>query len=325
MGNKNHKPENSCLSRKEFLRKSGYFALGLSLTPLLASIGCSNETSEAQAAASDGAAGAVKPDPTIFIAKDDTPTNLTRKAVEALGGMKKFISTGDKVALVPNIGWARTPEQAANTHPDVVEALTRMCFDAGAKQVEMFCNTCNNAKVSYETSGIAKAAEDAGAYVHFLASDSDFREIEVPDAIWSKKAKVAKALLDADKFINVPIAKNHGLSKLTLIQKNLMGVVKDRGVLHRNIHKELVALSKVLPANLYLIDATRILLRNGPTGGSLDDVKKMDKVIAGTDPIAMEAYAATLFGIDPASIGFIQLGYEEGLGNIDWESCCAFV
>ncbi len=312
------------MSRKDFLRRTGYFALGLSLTPMLANIACSGRTAEAQAAAS-GATSQAKADPTLFIAKNDTPGSLTRKAVNALGGMKRFVSKGDKVALLPNIGWAREPELAANTNPDVVEAIARMCFDAGASQVEVFCNPCNNAKVTYEKSGIEKAAQDAGAYVFFLASDEDYREIDVPGAVWSKKARVAKALLDADVFINAPIAKVHGLSKLTLLQKNLMGSVADRGVLHRNIHKELVALSHVLPADLFVLDATRILFRNGPTGGSLSDVKKMDQVIAGTDPIAIESYASTLFGMDPATIGFIKLGEDEGLGTMNWESCCGYV
>jgi uncharacterized protein (DUF362 family) len=234
--------------------------------------------------------------------------------------MKEFVSKGQTVAILPNIGWARTPEQAANTHPDVVKALVDMCFEAGAKQVEVFCNPCANPKVSYDKSGIAAAAKEAGAYMLFLSGKNDYEEVDFPDAVWSKKNLVAKAKLNADVFINVPIAKHHGLSRLTMIQKNLMGVIYHRGVLHPNIHQELVALQKVIPADLYVLDCSRILLRNGPTGGNLKDVAKMDQVIAGTDPIAIESYGARLFNLDPASIGFIKLGAEAGLGVIPAEN-----
>lgn len=311
----NKRPES--LSRKEFLQRSSQIAIGAAIAPWLINTTCSSKTAEARA---EGATPAETRQTKMWIAKNAGPAELTRKAVDGAGGMSKFVSKGDKVALVPNIAWARAPEYAANTNPDVVKTLTEMCFEAGAKQVEVFCHPCNTPKVTYEISGIADAADEAGAYLHFL-SEADFEEVEIPDAVWRKRNKVAKALLGADVFINVPVAKHHGLSKLTLIQKNLMGIVYHRGVLHKNIHPEVVALQKMFPANLYVIDCNRILLRNGPTGGNLNDVKKVGQVVAGVDPIAMEAYAATLFGHEPSTIGFIKQGNEAGLGTLDWESC----
>ena len=309
------------VSRKEFLRWSGRLAMGAAFAPLLLNGACSDK----QADASTEGAAANTSDPSkpkeikMCIAKDAGAIALTRAAVDGMGGMGRFVSEGDKVALVPNIAWARAPEFAANTNPEVVKALTEMCFEAGASQVEVFCHPCNTPKVTYEVSGIAEAADAAGAFLHFL-SEADFQEMEIPGAVWSKKNKVAKALLNADVFINAPVAKHHGLSKLTLIQKNLMGIVYHRGQMHKNIHPELVALQKAFPANLYVIDATRILLRGGPNGGDVKNVKEVKQVFAGIDPIAMEAYAATLFETDPASIGFIKLGAEAGLGTMDWQS-----
>jgi uncharacterized protein (DUF362 family) len=298
------------ITRKEFLRRSGLLALGASMAPWAINLACSGKPAEAETA---GTAVGTVPLPNVsptIIAKNASPYDLTRKAVDALGGMKKYVRIGQKVAMLPNIGWARTPEQAANTHPDVVRALVDMCFEAEAKQVEVFCNPCVNAKVSYDKSGIAKV---------FLSGMEDYQEMEFPDAVWSKHNLVAKARLNADVFINCPIAKHHGLCRLTLIQKNLLGTIYHRGQLHQHIHQEVNALQKVLPADLYVLDCTRILLRNGPTGGSLDDVKIVGQVVAGNDPIAIEAYAASLFDVDPATIGFIKSGQDAGLGNMDVE------
>ena len=308
----------SRISRMQFLKRTGYIALGASIAPWVANIACSGKPAKAEAeetGANSGAAGEGEV-LDMVVAKNSEPYDLTRKAVDALGGMGEFVGNGDKVALVPNIGWARTPEQGANTNPGVVKALIEMCFEAGAKQVTVFCNPCVNAKVSYQTSGIGAAVQDAGAYLLYLSGEGDYSEVSFPDAVWSKKNHVAKALLEADIFINAPIAKTHGTSKLTMLQKNLMGVVTNRGELHQNIHRELVALQKVLPAALYVLDCSRILIHNGPTGGSLDDVVKKDQVVAGRDPIAIESYGASLFGMDPMSIGFIKLGYEAGFGKI---------
>jgi uncharacterized protein (DUF362 family) len=314
----NNKKFNSRISRKEFLKRSTYIALSASIAPWAINVACSGKPAEAETAKPLGNAATAEEAEVLdmCVAKNADPYNLTRKAVNGLGGMAKFVSKGDKVALVPNIGWARTPEQGANTNPGVVKALVEMCFEAGAKQVEVFCNPCVNPKVSYQTSGIGAAAQEAGAFMLYLSGEEDYSEVQFPDAVWSKNNFVAKALLEADVFINAPIAKTHGTSKLTMLQKNLMGVVTNRGVLHQNIHRELVALQKVLPAALYVLDCSRIMIRNGPTGGNLDDVVKMDQCVAGRDPIAIESYGATLFQMDPMSIGFIKLGYEAGLGKI---------
>jgi len=314
----NNKQLGTRISRKEFLKRSSYIAIGASLAPWAANIACSGKPAEAETSKTVVNTGAAEEGEVLdmCVAKNADPYNLARKAVNGLGGMGEFVSQGDKVALVPNIGWARTPEQGANTNPGVVKALIEMCFEAGAKQVTVFCNPCVNPKVSYQTSGIGAAAQEAGAYILYLSGEQDYSEVAFPDAVWSKKNFVAKALLEADVFINAPIAKTHGTSKLTMIQKNLMGVVTNRGVLHQNIHRELVALQKVLPARLYVLDCSRIMIRNGPTGGSLDDVVKMDQCVAGRDPIAIESYGASLFDMDPLSIGFIKLAYEAGLGKI---------
>ena len=319
MGNvkKNDKPYYTRISRKDFLRKSGLAVLGASIAPWFINLACSGRPAEAEAAGAALSSSQLPKVSTTVIAKNASPYDLTRKSVDGLGGMKKYVRMGQKVAILPNIGWARTPEQAATTHPDLVKALADMCFEAGAKQVEIFCNPCVNPKVSYDKSGIAAVAEKTGAYMVFLGGMGDYEEMDFPDAVWSKHNLVAKTMLNADVFINCPIAKHHGLSKLTLIQKNLMGVVFHRGQLHQHIHQELNALQKVIPAHLNVLDCTRILLRNGPTGGDLADVKQVGQVVAGNDPIAIEAYAATLFNLDPASVGFIKMGQDAGLGNMD--------
>ena len=152
---------------------------------------------------------------------NDSPAILARTAVEKLGGMSKFVSTGDKVVVKPNIGWDRSPAQAANTNPEVVAEVIKMCLEAGANDVQVFDNTCNTAKRCYNNSGIAQAAKDAGAKVSFIM-DKFFTKVKIPDGKMLKSWEFYRPALEADKYINVPVLKHHGLSSITVGLKNIM-------------------------------------------------------------------------------------------------------
>ena len=133
-------------------------------------------------------------------------------------------------------------------------------------------------------------------------------------------AAVYGDILDADLVINVPIAKTHGGARLTLAMKNLMGVVQDRGSFHaRGLHQCIADLLRRAP-QLTVVDAIRILTANGPTGGNLDDVKRLDTVIASADVVAADAYAAGLFGMKPGAMDHIRLAAEMGLGRMDLDA-----
>ncbi|MBD3234382.1 MAG: DUF362 domain-containing protein [candidate division Zixibacteria bacterium] len=257
--------------------------------------------------------------PSIVVVKNGSPAENTRKAVALLGGMGRFVKKGDTVVVKPNIGWDRKPEQAANTTPEVVSETIKLCFESGADKVLVFDNTCNNPKRCYANSGIAEAAEDAGAIVSYMA-DAGYKEYDMPEATHLKKWAFYSLAMEADCIINVPIAKHHGIAELTLGMKNLMGVMGGmRGRIHWKIHQYLPEIAAFVKPELTIIDATRILKANGPQGGNLDDVERLDTIIASPHIGTADAYATDLFGKKPTDIGYIINGPEYGLGEIDIE------
>ncbi|MFH0779082.1 MAG: DUF362 domain-containing protein, partial [Candidatus Eisenbacteria bacterium] len=194
--------------------------------------------------------------------------------LKTLGGMSKFVSKGDVVLVKPNIGWDRTPEQAANTNPDLVFSVVKSCYKAGAKKVKVFDYTCNDPRRCYVRSGIADAAKKAGAEVSFI-DERKFKQVDMGGAVLKKWPVYADAL-ECDKIINVPIAKHHGGARLTMSLKNWMGVIGDpRGRLHQDFSQSLADLARFFRPALTILDATRILTANGPQGGNLKDVKRL--------------------------------------------------
>lgn len=245
---------------------------------------------------------------------------LTRAAIDALGGMKRFVSKGQKVWVKPNIGWDRTPEQAANTNPDVVAAIVKMCYEAGAKEVLVGDHTCNKPpQRCYERSGIQAAAEKEGAKM-VIFDERKYVEADLKGVVLNKWP-IYDDFQKADVKINVPIAKHHGSSHMTLAMKNLMGCISgNRGQLHQNFGDTLVDLYQFFKPDLNVLDAVRVLLRNGPTGGNLDDVKRMDTVAASVDPVALDAFGVALMEMDITKVANIAKGEERGLGVADYAS-----
>jgi uncharacterized protein (DUF362 family) len=243
---------------------------------------------------------------------------LTTKAVEALGGMGRFVSRGDVVWVKPNIGWDKRPEQAANTNPDVVATLVELCLKAGAKRVLVTDNATNSAQRTFPRSGIQEAALKAGAECFFVDARK-FRKMAIKGKVLTDWEVYSDAV--EMKLINVPIAKHHGLCKATLGMKNLMGAVGGpRNRLHQDLDRSLPDLAAFLKPTLVVMDAIRVLVANGPVGGNLADVKRFDTVIAGTDQVAIDAYTATLMGHKPNTIGYVAEAAARGLGTMDFDS-----
>ena len=254
----------------------------------------------------------------LAVARGTPPAGITRAAVDALGGMKRFVARGDVVVVKPNIGWDRTPEYAANTNPEVVAALVGLCLEAGAKTVKVFDHPVTDARRTYKQSGIADAAAAAGASVTFI-DDRKFKDMRI-NGRSLKSWPLYTEVFDADKVINVPIAKTHGISGLTLGMKNWMGVMGGwRGRIHQRVDESIVDLAMFIKPALTILDAVRILTANGPQGGNLADVRRLNMVIAGTDAVAVDAYGATLFGMKPAELGCVRIGHELGLGSMNLE------
>ncbi len=259
----------------------------------------------------------------VAIASGPSAAENARKAVDAVGGIRSFISKGDVVVVKPNIGWDRTPEQAANTNPDVVIALAEMCLSAGAKEVRVFDRTCNEPRRCYVNSGIQQAVEKYAKKNHAKGSlriyhveDRKFQQTDIRDALVLDRWDLYRDILEADKVVNVPVAKHHTLANVTLALKNMMGVMGgNRGQVHFRLPECLVDINRKIPTHLAVIDATRVLLRNGPSGGNLEDVKAVGKVFASADIVGADVVAAEkLFGLTPDSVPHLKKALEEGLG-----------
>ncbi|MCE5197634.1 MAG: DUF362 domain-containing protein [Armatimonadota bacterium] len=297
------------LSRREFIGAAA--GLGAALVT-----GCSKNEA--------GALESVKPHTSrldvknLAVASGKDPAKNTRAAVDALGGMKKLVREGDVVVIKPNIAWNRPPDAAATTNPHVVSELVKMCKEAGASKVMVLEHVIDKpAEALLSFTGIGPAAEAAGAEVRAAQNESDYRTISIPKGKLIKNDTCIKDILKADVFINVPIAKSHSSTKLTLGMKNLMGCIWDRQAWHQSesLDQCIVDYITAIRPDLTVLDANKILLTNGPKGPG--NTKNVNQVIAGADPVAVDAYGATLFGLKPGDVGFIKLASELGVGEMD--------
>jgi uncharacterized protein (DUF362 family) len=252
-------------------------------------------------------------------ARPGEPRALVRQALENLGGIAQFVSAGDTVVLKPNIAWDRTPEQAANTNPELVAEVVRLCRQAGAKRVIVTDVSCNEPRRCFMRSGIEAAARAEGAEI-VLPDPQLFREVDMGGVVL-KTWPVFSPFLDADKVINLPIAKQHGLVGVTLGMKNWYGILGgERNRLHQQIHQSLVDLASFMLPTLTLMDCYRVLLRNGPTGGNLEDVAIRKTIVAGTDPVAIDAYVAKAYwNLDAPQLPYLQMAAARGLGTVEFD------
>jgi uncharacterized protein (DUF362 family) len=235
--------------------------------------------------------------------------------------MGRFVQPGANVVVKPNICVAyHSYEYAATTNPWVVGALVRLCLDAGASEVRVLDHPFGgSSEEAYARSGIQEQVEAAGGIMEPI-STFKFLETEIPDGLDLRATAIYEDVLNADVLINVPIAKHHNLTRLTLGMKNLMGTIMLRTPIHRNIGQRLADLTSRIRPALTVVDGVRILTNNGPTGGNLADVTQLDTLIASPDIVAADAYAATLFGLQPEDLSYVQAATAMGLGRSDLES-----
>jgi uncharacterized protein (DUF362 family) len=257
--------------------------------------------------------------PAMTVVQNGEPRALVRKALENLGGIGRFVSRQDVVVIKPNIAWDRTPEQAANTNPDVVAEVVRQCWQAGAKRVIVTDVSCNEARRCFHRSGIQAAALAEHAEV-ILPDPEMFREVELGGVVL-KTWPVFTPFLEADKIFNLPIAKHHVLTGATLGMKNWYGILGgERNRIHQQIHQSLADLASFMLPTLTMIDCYRVLLRNGPTGGNLEDVALKKTIVAGTDPVALDAYVAKAYwNLEVAQMPYLEMVAARGLGTVEFE------
>jgi uncharacterized protein (DUF362 family) len=271
---------------------------------------------QAQAPAPTATTSSAPPD--LVVARGGEPEQLVRQALASLGGMERFVQPGYNVVIKPNICVAyHSYEYAATTNPWVVAALVKLCREAGAGRVRVMDNPFGGTPdVAYLRSGIQEQVLAAGGEMEIMAPFK-FVTTDIPEGRDRRQCDIYDEVLNADLVIDAPIAKHHNLARLTLAMKNLMGVIRDRPAMHINLGQRLPDLASKVRPGLIVVDAVRILTANGPTGGNLDDVRKLDTVLATTDIVAADSYAATLFGMSPTDLDYVRAGTEMGLGRSD--------
>jgi len=241
------------------------------------------------------------------------------RAVELVGGIGRYVGRGDVVAVKPNIAFNSPPQYKATTDPLVVRTIVDLCYQAGASKVYVFDRTVSNPRLSYVTSGIQQAAEEAGAKVLQVGEVSSklYKRIVVADGVYLKETLVNRYILESDVFINLPVAKTHSTAGLTIGMKNLMGISGDnRSRWHWEIHQAISDINMAVKSDLTVVDATAIMTQRGPTGGSLSYLEDKDTIIASSGVAQADAEAATLFGKKPEDLGYLRLAEQKGLGSI---------
>lgn len=274
-----------------------------------------------------GASGLVIPsrvlaagEPDIAIARGG-PGPATRAAVGLLGGMGAFVKPGSKVVVKPNMSFARGPESATNTDPEVVRELVAMCREAGASRVRVLDHPLRPNEECIE--GVREACRVFGDDLVQALEDEDFyREITLPQAEKFRKTEVMKEVLEADVLIAAPVAKAHSSTGVSLSLKGMMGLIQNRTIMHwrYDLSSAIVDLCTFLRPGLVVIDGTRVLTTNGPGGPG--KVLKMDTIIASRDMVAADAQAIELFEwygrkMQPRQVKHIGIAHERGLGRMD--------
>ncbi len=257
----------------------------------------------------------------LSVVHGEDAETITNAAIAALGGMEKFVHPGNDVIIKPNICTDYySYEYAATTNPWVVAALVKMCLAAGAKKVRVMDNPFGgSAESAYQRSGIAEAVGQAGGEMEVM-NRNKYSVFPIPDGRDLNEWEFYIPIIETDVVINVPIAKTHGLARLTLGGKNMLGVINRPSAMHGNLGQRVADLVSMVKPELTVIDAVRILTRNGPTGGDLNDVKTTNQVIASADIVAADTFAASLFGMAATDIPYIQASADMGLGTMDLSS-----
>jgi uncharacterized protein (DUF362 family) len=251
------------------------------------------------------------------------PVAATRKAFEALGGISRFVKKSQRVVLKPNMSFARTPEIAATTHPLVVATVAQACMEAGASQVLVLDHTLHRAELCLERAGIRDACKNiSGVHVLTLQERKFFREVKIPQGKALERVEVMKEVLDSQVLINIPVAKSHSATGVSMGMKGLMGLIWDRGSFHSqyNINQAIADLGTVIKPQLTILDATRALVSGGPGGPG--EVKKPNLIIAGTDPIAVDSYGVSVVpwygqNFKGRQVEHLLISHQRGLGKID--------
>ncbi|MGC1122879.1 MAG: DUF362 domain-containing protein [Candidatus Methanofastidiosia archaeon] len=289
------------MTRRQFFQESAGLLLGASLLKGISRFASVQRTSSGTE---------------LVIARNGTPGELLNAAIEGAGGIGNVVKKGQKVVIKVNMSFNQPPSRAATTNPELVERLVEMCKEAGASEVVVIDHTLENGQMCMDTSEIKDAVTRAGGDIKVINSHGDYKTVDIPKGKNLRRTELSKEVLDADVFINVPIAKVHGSAVISVSMKNLMGIVWDRGEFHtRGLNQCMADLSSLVKPDLIILDAYRILMSNGPRGPG--KVKEAGEVVVGVDPVAIDRYGCELLEQDIDDVGYVRAGYELGLGEMD--------
>ncbi|MDR0799257.1 MAG: DUF362 domain-containing protein [Dysgonamonadaceae bacterium] len=301
------------MERRDFLKKT-----------ILAGVAASLSFDGLQAALSPSSSSnnlTVESVPDMVAVMGGEPAQLLERALKEMGGISKYIKKGQSVVIKPNIGWDKKPDFAANTNPELISALIKQCFQAGAKKVTVFDHTCDNWQRCYTNSGIENAVKAAGGTMLPGNDEVYYKTVSLPKGVKLKSTKIHQALIDADVWINVPILKNHGGAKMSIAMKNYMGIVWDRTYFHSNDLQQCIAdiCTWEKKPVLNIVDAYRCLRKNGPQGRAVSDTSLLKTLIISKDIVAADTAAIGLFNqvekMDIAQVGHIAKGEQLKLGT----------
>jgi len=252
--------------------------------------------------------------PPIVITHGADPALNVRAAIQRMGGMSRFVGPEDIVVVKPNIGFDRSPDQATNTHPEVVAEVARLCLEEKPRRVIVCDCPVAESRRAFERSGIMRAALEVGAEV-VLPEESSYYTVEISPRLgtWD----VLQPFVVATKIINVPVAKHHNLTNTTAGMKNWIGITgKLRVMFHNDLDRSIAELAALMRPTLTVVDASRVLMETGPSGGSLSPVKQVGAVAVGIDPVALDAWAYSLWGVGPSKLPrLFELAEKMGLGR----------
>lgn len=264
----------------------------------------------------DRGAGAVD----MAIAHDPDPQRAVNAAIGEMGGIGAFISKGDRVLLKPNVAFDRPPILGATTNPEVLDSVVSLVRSAGASEILITDNPINQPEGCFYKSGIKQIADAAGARL-ILPRPSTFEHVRIEGEVLSTWPVLYSPLEQADKVIGVAPCKDHNLCLGSMTMKNWYGMLGGRrNQFHQQIHGIISDFPHLIKPTLVILDATRVLTRNGPTGGSISDVKIANTIVAGTDMVAVDTYGYTLLDRDPADLEYLHRAESRGLGTTDWRS-----
>lgn len=259
-------------------------------------------------------------EPQLAIAAGEQRRHTLRAALDALGGIERFIQNGDRVLIKVNAAFATPPSLGATTHPELVEELVRLCLEAGARSVTVTDFPINDMRSCFQYTGIAAATRAAGGHV-YMPTPADFAPLHAPKARLLRGWPVLAApLRQATKFIGAAPVKDHARSGASMTLKNWYGFLGgSRGLFHQQVHELICELAQLFRPTFVVLDGTTTLYRNGPTGGSLSDLKPTRRMVVSTDPVAADAFGATLLGRKPSDMPFITQAAAAGAGTANFE------